>query len=413
MTKDEYRHSVMRVLYSKKIIALVPTALALLLWVFASVESAKEQQAESAFQFFSAHLAQKQYSTAQSDIEQAVARAPGNAYYLAGQGLLFARLSRQKFNSAAFLGNKLTHGEEELKEIAAAAHLYQQALALNPLDDGHYHNLGWLYAIQQQREQALRSFQQAISIDGSIAVYHVSLGLLREQGGEQVETCDEYARAIRLSPDIVDSQFFRDFIARSPEAAGRVISQSISDLEEQLRQSPSPILKGKLGKLYLHANLLEKASALLKEAVTELPSLPRPWANLGIIYERQGNEAAMWECYRRAALLSPSDAQSWSKLGYLHDRSNNKQDAINSYTQAVNAWMNMMSEHAGRTSRIYQARFIVSDDVVPNGFLAYCNPVLNVSEICRRLAQLYKEMGDSRRSTHYEELSAALNSEEL
>jgi tetratricopeptide (TPR) repeat protein len=404
-------HSVMRVLYSKKITALVPTALALLLWVFASVESAKQQQAESDFQFFSVHLAQKQYSTAQSDIERVVARAPRNANYLAGQGLLFARLSQQKFNSTAFLGNKLTHGKEELKEIAAAAHLYQQALALNPLDDGHYHNLGWLYAMQQQREEALRSFQQAISIDGSIALYHVSLGLLREQGGEQEETRDEYARAIHLSPDIVDSQFFRDFTARSPGTAGRVISQSMADLEEQLRQSPNAILKGKLGKLYLHANSLEKASALLRETVTELPSLPRPWANLGVIYERQGNEAAALECYRRAAILSPSDAQSWSKLGYLHDRTNNKQDAINSYMQAVDAWMNMMSEHAGRTSRIYQTRFVISDDIVPNGFLAYCNPALNVSEICGRLAQLYKEMGDSRRSAYYEDLSAALSSE--
>jgi tetratricopeptide (TPR) repeat protein len=119
----------------------------------------------------------------------------------------------------------------------------------------------------------------------------------------------------------------------------------------------------------------------------------------------------MRECYRRAAVLNASDAQSWSRLGYLYDRSNNKQDAINSYEQAVTAWMNIMSEHAGRASRIYRARFVVPDDIVPNGFLAYCNPALNVSEICRRLAQLYKEMGDSRRSAHYEELSAALNSE--
>lgn len=398
--------------YFKKIAALVPTTLALLLWTFVSVESAKQQQAESDFQLFSTHLIQKQYSVAQSDIERAIARAPRNAYYFAGRGLLLARMSKHKFDPEAFLENRLTSGED-LTEIDTAARLYEQALALNPLDDCYHHNLGWLYALRQQRELAFRSFQQAIAIDGSIALYHVSLGLLREQGGEHEEAYDEYARAISLSPDIVDSQFFHDFTERSPEAAAQVISQTISHLEEQLRQSPSPILKGKLGKLYLYANSLDKASIVLREAVAELPSLSRSWANLAVVYERQGNEAAMRECYRKAALLSASDARSWSKLGYLHDRDNNRQDAINSYTQAVSSWMNMMSEHGGRAARVYQERFIIPDDIVPNGFLAYCNPTLDVSEICRRLAQLYKEMGDSRRSAQYEELGAVLMRKEL
>ena len=398
----------MHVSQAKKVAALVPTALALLLWAFASVESAKEQQAENEFQLFSNHLVQKEYSAAQSEIERAIAHVPQNAYYVAGQGLLHARLSRHKFDASVFLGNRLVHGEEELKQIDAAAHFYQQALTLNPLDDGHHHNLGWLYALRQEREQALRSFQQAISIDGSIALYHVSLGLLREQGGEQEEARGEYARSVRLSPDILDSQFFRDLMERSPEAAGWIISENISHLEEQLRQSPSAILKGKLGKLYLHANSLERAAFLLREAVTELPGLPRPWRNLAIIYERQGNETAMRECYRKAALLSASDVQSWSKLGSLSDRKNDKQDAINFYTQAVSAWMTMTSEHAARAARIYQTKFVVRDDVVPNGFLAYCSPALDVSEICWRLAQLHKEMGDSKRSAQYEELSAVL-----
>lgn len=392
----------------KKIATLMPTALVLLLWAFASAESVKEQQAESDFQLFSSHLAQKQYPAARGDIERAVARAPRNAYYLASQGLLLARLSQRNFDSASFLGNRLTLGEEELKGLDAAARLYQQSVAMNPLDDGHHHNLGWLYALRRQREQALRSFQQAISIDSSIALYHVSLGLLREQGGEQEEACVEYGRAVRLSPDILDSQFFRDFTERLPGAAGRVVSESISRIEGQLRESPSPILRGKLGKLYLHANASEKASAVLREAITELPSLSGPWRNLAVIYEGQGDEAAMRECYRRAALLNADDTLSWAKLGHLHDRSHNRRDAINSYARAVSGRLNVASEHAERASRIYRARFVIPDDVVPNGFLAYCSPALNISEICRRLAQLYEEEGDSTRSAYYERLSAEL-----
>jgi len=398
----------MSVPYSKKIAALAPTALALLLWALASVEQASERQAESDFQFFSSHLAQQQYADARADIERASALSPGNAYYLAGRGLLLTRLSQRKFDAGAFLRGELTLDEEERKELDAAAQFYQQALSLNPLDDGHQHNLGWLYALRQQREAALSSFQRAISIDGSVALYHVSLGLLREQGGEDEEARREYGRAVLLSPEILDSQFFRDFAQRSPEAAGRVVSESITHLEEQLKQSPSPILKGKLGKFYLHANSPEKAAAVLKEAVAELQSLPRPWRNLGAVYESQGNEEAMRACYRKATSLDAGDAVSWYRLGRLYDRLNEKQDATAAYALALGGWMNMPSEHARRASRIYRVRSAVSDDVAPNGLLAYCGPALDVSEVCLRLAELYAEAGDTRRSAYYRELKAKL-----
>jgi tetratricopeptide (TPR) repeat protein len=398
----------MRAPYSKKIAALVPTALALCLWACASVEHARERQAESDFQVFISRLAQQQYPAAQGGIERAAALSPRNAYYVASRGLLLVRLSRHQFDAAAFLERKLTLGEEEQKELEAAARLYQQALALNPLDDGHHHNLGWLYALRQQRDEALRSFRQAVSIDGSVALYRISLGLLREQGGEHEEARREYGRAALLSPDILDSQFFRDFTQRSPEAAGRAVSECITRLEGQLRENPSPILKGKLGKFYLHANSLEAAAAVLREAVAELPNLPRPWRNLGAVYERQGDEAAARACYRKAAFLDAGDALSWSKLGRLYDRLNDRQGATAAYASAVGGWMNMTSEHARRASRIYRARAVVNDDVVPNGLLAYCGPALDVSELCLRLSELYSEAGDAKQSTYYQALRARL-----
>jgi tetratricopeptide (TPR) repeat protein len=398
----------MRAPSSERIAALVPTALALCLWACASVEHARERRAESDFQVFTSRLAQQQYPDAQGGIERAAALSPRNAYYLAGRGLLLARLSRRKFDAAAFLERRLTLGEGEQQELEAAARHYRQALALNPLDDGHHHNLGWLYALRQQRDEALRSFRQAVSIDGSVALYRISLGLLREQGGEHEEARREYGRAALLSPDILDSQFFRDFTRRSPEDAGRIISECISHLEGQLRESPSPILKGKLGKFYLHANSLGEAAAVLREALAELPNLPRPWRNLAAVYERQGDEAAMRACYRKAAFLDAGDALSWSKLGRLHDRLHDKQRATAAYASAVNGWMNMASEHARRASRIYRARAVVNDDVVPHGLLAYCGPALDVSEICLRLAELYAEAGDTTQAAYYEALRARL-----
>ena len=261
-----------------------------------------------------------------------------------------------------------------------------------------------MHSLLQQREQALRYLQKAISIDGSVALYHISLGLLYEQRGESEGAYREYALAVLLSPGVLDSRFFRDLGRRSPEAADGVIKESISQLEGQLGRGQSPILKGRLGKIYLYKNMLDKASAVLGEAVTDLPALPRPWHNLGDVYEQQGDEAAMVECYRRATFLDGDDALAWSKLGDFHNRRNHKDEAIHSYVRAVRGWMNMRSEHAGRASRIYRAKFTIFDDVVPDGFLAYCSPSPDVSKICLELARLYDEGGQSGLSNYYKDL---------
>jgi tetratricopeptide (TPR) repeat protein len=394
--------------HSPKTVVLIPLALALALYPLLYARDERERRAERSFQSFSRQLEQKQFSTAREDIERAVELSPGNAYYLSSQGLLLARESRSKFDAAAFLEKRLTFGEEELKLFEEAAQYYEKSLALNPLDDSYHHNLGWLYSFLGKRDQALRCFRKAIEIDGSVALYHVSVGLLFEQGGEIEDAYREYGVAVRLSPAIVDSRFFRDLHDRSPEAADRVVSEGISHLEEELRQNPSPILEGKLGKLYLHVNELGKASDALKQALMELPSLPRPWYSLGVIYELHGDEAAARECYDKATFLDGNDAQSWSRLGNYYDRHNNSPGAIRAYTRAVSRWINMMSEHAGRVPNVYQAQFIIADDIVPNGFLSYCSPSLDISEICLRLAKLHEDAGNVELSSYYNNLRITL-----
>jgi len=318
-------------------------------------------------------------------------------------------MSQGKFDSAAFLEKRLAFSPTEADQISAAIEAYQKSLKLNPLDDSHYHNLGWLYTFLQKKVQALNCFQKAISLDPSIALYHVSLGLLYEQADDKEGAYREYEIAVHLSPAISESHFFLDLKERSPEAAERVISESISHLEDELIRRPSPILKGKLGKLYLYMNMLDRAAVLLMQASSELPSLSRPWYNLGNIYEQQGDEASMRKCYQRAAFLDGSDPLPWLKLGNFYERHNNKNEAIRSYARVVSNRLNLASEHANRVFRIYRARSIVQDDVMPNGFLSYCSSAVDLSEICLKLAKLYDETGDTRLSSYYKDLSFTLS----
>jgi len=114
------------------------------------------------------------------------------------------------------------------------------------------------------------------------------------------------------------------------------------------------------------------------------------------------------ECYQKAVFLNRNDALSWLKLGDFHERHHNNLETILFYSRAVTSWLNAMSEHATRASRIYHARFPVNDDTVPNGFLWYCSPSFDVSEICLRLATLYEELGNPKAAKYYEDLSITL-----
>jgi tetratricopeptide (TPR) repeat protein len=390
--------------YSKKITPLLPTALALFLFTFAGAKYAEDQKAARSFQLFGVRLTLKQYSKAQRDLQYAAAISPKNAYYQSSQGLLLARMSAGKFDSTMFLEKRLKFDEDQQKQIAAAALYYQNSLKLNPLDGNCYHNLGWLYSFLERWGDALHCFQRAVAIDGTITLYHVSLGLAYEQAGENEFAYREYGLAICLSPATLDSQFYLDFESRSRAAAERVVSECISRLENQLRSNATPIIKGKLGKLYLHENLVDRAAVILKQAVDELPNLSRTWYNLGSVYEILSDERAMTACYQKAAFLDESDYLSWLKLGEFYEHHDNHRDAIRSYERAVNRWSNKRSENAERVPRIYPGQFVITDDVVPNGFLSYCYPHIEVAEIYRRLANLYGEIGDVNMSNYYNDL---------
>jgi hypothetical protein len=100
---------------------------------------------------------------------------------------------------------------------------------------------------------------------------------------------------------------------------------------------------------------------------------------------------------------------AWAKLGEVSDRRDNKREAIRFYTLSVGSWVNRTSEHARRASRIYHTQAVIFDDVLPNGFLSYCSPALDVAAICLRLSKLYEEVGDGHLSSYYQDLSVRLS----
>ena len=77
---------------------------------------------------------------------------------------------------------------------------YQQAISIDPNYKEAYFDLGTSYQEIEMYEQAVKAYQQAITIDPNYRDAYYHLGMLHAKMGEFVETVKAYQQAIRITP---------------------------------------------------------------------------------------------------------------------------------------------------------------------------------------------------------------------
>jgi tetratricopeptide (TPR) repeat protein len=358
-------------------------------------------KAEEFLRVFISDLHDRHFADAQQKIENSLKLSPNNAHYLSNAGLLHERMLQRSFDFESFRNPQL--GDADSAHIKTAIEFYKRALELNPYDDHTAHNLGWLSWLVNQRQDAFNYLQRATDISGDIPLYHISLGLLREYTGDFDAAYKEYAQAIRISPGVVDSQFFMDLRSRSPAQAEKIVNDLIGEFQEQVQRGGGPTVKAKLGKLLLDRQP-DAAERVLQEATAALSNLSRTWTNLGWLYEQRGEGNRAELSYKKAIFIDGGETQVFFRLGKYYDDKQRTQDAINFYRRAVQSWIDPLSLHASRVRRIYASRSAVRDDVIPKGFSAYTNPALDFDWTCERLATLYRQTGNPAQAEQYEKL---------
>ena len=352
------------------------------------------------FRAFVSRMELAQYAEARPEIEKAVTLAPGDAYYASSLGLLEERLAGCSFDPGLHFATERSINERAKPHVRESIRWYEKALQLNRNDGSFHHNLGWLWWLLNQNEVALEHFRKAVLLEPHNAMYRISLGLVCEQSGMTQDALSAYSLAVRLAPGVVDSRFFADLRQRWPSAAEAAVVRAINELET--RQTSDPVLKARLGKLYLYRDRSETMETL-KQVTVELPNLPRPWLHLGILYERQLDYDQAKRCYDRAVFLG-GDYSALLQLARLHDGADRPGDAIRYYQSAIDSWRSKSSESARNARREYQAVAVVPDNIVPRGFLSYVEADFDLRATCARLAHLHRTNGDPEQADYYDDL---------
>jgi tetratricopeptide (TPR) repeat protein len=391
----------MRATYGRSILAISPMIAASILLTIVNLRLQQIWKGEAAFGSALNHISEQQFKPAEAELATALSFNPDNAHYHAHQALLRERSLQQR--REPFIRGRPELTEIQQAQLRAAVLSYQKVLELNRSDDSAYHNLGWLYWFLRQDQDALACLQKAVALDQAAPLYHFSLGIQRELRDDQSAASAEFATALRLSPGLLDSRFYSDLSASSPQRAKEIVAITIRQLESQMQAGFDPVIAGKLGRFYLELQPA-RAFELLDRVTQTLPGLSRPWANLGYYFELHGNESLMEECYKKALFLDSSDALSWHRLGKYYDRRNRLQDAARSYDRAVNLFIKSQSIHSDRVRRIYFSRYTMFDDVIPNGLSLYTAPSIEFPATCRRLSEIYQVMGDTAAAQRIAEL---------
>lgn len=322
---------------------------------------------EAKLQSFYIRMQKADFRGAQQDIDEAVRLWPSNARHHSWRGYC---LSQNLPSQCPAPGVGLdTRATDDARQAATE---YRKAVELNGQDPVAHHNLAWLDHLLGNNAEAHREWERAIALDPENAIFHLSFGLFLEETGEREAARRQYVAAIELSPAVLDSPFFSRLAARTPDDANWVVQQAISHIES--RVGNDPILKARLGKLWLYRGNLQRAFELLESAAHDLPNLPMVWFNLGEVRRLQGNGDDAAACYNKARFLDAGLAGPPLRLGQMYGDAGQRDNAIQQLRLAVRNWGRINPPTAAHNSRLYAGIVQPIDDLLPTTLVWYVSP---------------------------------------
>ena len=272
---------------------------------------------------------------------------PDNAHYWGTAALLSERALGRRFDVEQILRPGTELSPRGAEALGKSMKYYSRALALSPSDHCFLHNTAWIHALMGRWKPAYAYIERALAVYET-GEYQISAGLMLERLGRKERAFSAYVEALSLEPDIVDSRFSQDLEKRHPGKLHELVDSAIMRLEQGPR---SPILRARIGKLYLFRGKLEDARRYLEGVTMELPNLPRPWFNLAMLAKTSG-QSRKWELnLKRAAKLGRGDEQAWYHLARLFDSRAEVDAAIKAYLRVAGIRGIRVSSHASRASR--------------------------------------------------------------
>ncbi|MDP3434847.1 MAG: O-antigen ligase family protein [Bacteroidota bacterium] len=324
-----------------------------------------------------------EYRNAMEAIDKAIRYDPRNPLLNANKGFLLNTIQQKDS----------THQDSNENSLA----YYRMAVTHSPYDPWLRHNLAWLYLNEGKTDSADIHFRKVCELSTNTALFHVSRGLFQNKTGTADLGLTEFKKSIRLSPDLLDSEFAKDLEVKNQEWFRNTLNELIDSLSLKTKTDDSPIIKSRLAKIILHTGDTVRAMQLFGQAGKQLPNLDRPWYYQGMVKLAQNDTATFLQYLNRAILLDPRDSHYSLALGDYYHSLNQKRDAIYYYKNALFNHANLYTQHAMIAPKWYGYKTL-PNTILLVGLLQSISPSFDKITVCSRLIKLYNELEQKRES---------------
>lgn len=170
----------------------------------------------------------------------------------------------------------------------------------------------------QEAEDSGTSEETTSTMDSLDATYESTVEPLKERLEEDPENL---AALLNLGNDYMSWGYAASTYATTDEEAAHateLLEQAISYFDSYLELNDSDVVKVNRALCLLYEGDADGAQEALEALTEESPESPLAWANLGLVYEYQGNQTLARSAYEKAEETDPDDA--YGALSYAESR---------------------------------------------------------------------------------------------
>lgn len=226
------------------------------------------------------------------------------------------------------LGNAYARNDQFEQAIQS----YRQALAGGFSDPALYHNLGLAYIMADRYAEAISILRQGLSHSSKDGDLYFQLGRAYALNGQLAESTQALERAKRLQPKDANCRVLLGMVLQDQKQHKR----AIAELEQAVRLKKDwASAHYLLGKSYYYTQQMKQAERAFSEAVRLDPSDADHHFFLGLTYHRQKRSNQAIQALKQAVHLDPDHFMAHYFLGEVYVARDNWREAANWFQRAA------------------------------------------------------------------------------
>ncbi|MCS6873310.1 MAG: tetratricopeptide repeat protein [Pyrinomonadaceae bacterium] len=183
------------------------------------------------------------------------------------------------------------------KRLDRAEYFYKEAIKYDANNAAAYAGLGEVYEELERRDEALKNYEKALSINPQLEDLYLTVGILYLEKGDLAKA-DEYISKAAVKSETAETKYLK-------------------------------------GVVYYRLDKYQEALATLNDAVRLDPNNAEAYYYLGETYDRLNREQEALDSYRQATRLNPNFFEAWFDMGVILYNRNRYEDAIEAYKKAI------------------------------------------------------------------------------